>query len=656
VLLTLSLGTGPARAGSAAFPPTVIRSAPLPLGAMVSGLAAARMRSDGTVGAARTVTTHVRALCAPIAFTLVGVSWTQPGSGAVPVSATIRSAPRASGPFTRAVGVDDDTWDGGPDPGSPEYHRRLHATEPLWTGTARCLRLSLRLPAGTAVSNLRVVFLNTLGTAFGGSPVLTPLPTPGGAEAQADAGSRSSAPRPAIVTRTQWGANPSLINCFFGYSPGLKAAFVHHTASPNGYGPGESAAIVRGIYAYHTNVNKWCDIGYNFLVDRFGRIFEGRQGGVDQPVIPAAQRGFNYWATAVAGIGTFTSAAPSSAMVTSIERVVAWRLAQANRSPTGMVWMQSSGGKGVRYKKGQWAHMHEVSGHRNADFTACPGNALYNRLPAIRTAAARMIHHGPGTTIVYESDRNGSPQIWAERPDGSDLRRITNEPQGAFDPALSPDGTRVAYVRGTGSDADIFIEPLAGGGAKRVTDSPGFDGAPAWAPDGHRLAFVSDRSGNEDVWTVNLQTDGLRQVTTTPGVDTDPTWAATGRAVAFAGDQTGNLDLWTFNLRSGALTRRTFSAANDGQPSWSPDGTELAFVSDRGGSDDVWTLDLQSKKTRRLTTDPAADEAPSWAGDSSGIAFQSDRTGRDEVYVIGLNVVAVRQLTTEGASAPGWRR
>jgi WD40-like Beta Propeller Repeat/N-acetylmuramoyl-L-alanine amidase len=658
LLLSLSLPAGPAHAAASAIPPTVIRSTPLPLATMVQGLplSAVGVEGDGSIRATRRVTTAARVLCAPIAFTEVGVSWTQPGRSTAPVSAVVQSASRASGPFTRGVRVGDDTWGEGPDPGSSEFRPGLHATEPLWTDTSRCVRLSMRLPAGVTLSNTTVVFLNTLGTAFGGRPMLTPLPIPeGSAGSGAGTDLRSIAARPTIITRTQWGADDKLINCFFGYAPGLKAAFVHHTDTPNGYSAGQSAAIVRGIYAYHTNVNKWCDIGYNFLVDRFGRIFEGRQGGVNQPVIPAAQRGFNTYGTAVAGIGTFTSAAPSSAMVTSIEKVVAWRLAQANRSPTGYAWMQSSGGQGVRYKKGQWAHLHEVSGHRNVDFTACPGNALYSRLPAIRAAAARMISHGPGATLVYASDRSGSSQVWAERPDGSELRRITNVAQGAFNPALSPDGSRVAYVRGTGNAADIFIEPLAGGTPRQVTDSAGFDGAPAWSPDGHRLAFVSERDGNDDIWTTDLQTDSLRQVTTSASDDTDPSWAATGHALAFASDRSGNVDLWTFNLLSDALTQRTFSDANDGQPAWSPDGTELAFVSDRDGSDDIWTLDLESRKIRQLDTDPSADDAPSWAGNSASIAFQTGRTGQDEIFLVGLNTVNVHQLTSSGGSAPSWR-
>jgi hypothetical protein len=246
----LWLPAGSAQAGASAIPPTVIRSVPLPLGVMVSGLPAGSVRVtlDGGVRPARTVTTATRLVCAPIVYTEVGVSWRQDGPATAAVSAFVRTAPSAAGPFTRGDRLDDATRDGGPGPGSPEFQPHVRATDPLWTGTGRCVRLSLRLPTDLTVSSARVVFLNTLGTAFGGPQVLTTLPM-SGADASAGLSTRAGAPKPAIVTRTQWGADPNLINCFFGYSPGLRAAFVHHTATPNDYGPGQSAAIVRGIYA-----------------------------------------------------------------------------------------------------------------------------------------------------------------------------------------------------------------------------------------------------------------------------------------------------------------------------------------------------------------------------------------------------------------------
>jgi hypothetical protein len=642
------------------FPPTVTRYTPLPLASMVEGSGPASATAGGGVRAAKPLKLAPRVVCAPVAFTEVGVSWHQTGTAPQPLSADIGSATGRAQPFTGTVRMADDASGDGPDPGSPEFHPGLHSTEPLWTDTARCVRIALRLPAGVTVSDLRLVFINTLGTAFGGPPVLTDLPMPGvgSSTTGASAGTSTveSAPEPPIITRAQWGANPKYINCFFGYASSLKAVFIHHTDTPNGYSAGEVAGIIRGIYAYHTNVHGWCDIGYNFLVDRFGRIFEGRQGGIDQPVIPAAQRGFNTDATAVAAIGTFSTAVPSSAMMTGIEKVAAWRLAQANRYPTHHVMMQSAGGQGVRYPKGTWVRMSEISGHRNADYTACPGNALYARLPAIRTAAARLIHTGPGTTLAFASDQGGTSQIWAERQDGSQLRQITSFGGGAHDPALSPNGTRIAFVGGTGNGADIYTQSIEGGGLRQVTNTAGFDGSPAWSPDGKTLAFVSDRSGNHDIWTVTLSSGKFRQVTTGTADQEGPTWGARGNGLAFASNGSGNFDIYTVSLVNGTVTRRTRTTSNNTQPAWSPDGTELAFVSDRSGNDDIWTLDLESEKLRQVTDEPSADEAPTWSGDNTTIAFQSDRAGAVQIFDLGLNVLQVRLLTTDGGDSPGWRK
>src|SRR5439155_17554242 len=170
------------------------------------------------------------------------------GTATRPLSADIASATSGAQPFTNAVRMADDASSGGPDPGSPEFHPDLHSTAPLWTDTARCVRISLRLPAGVTMSDLRVVFINTLGTAFGGRPVLTNLPMPGvdssSAGASANASTVESAPQPTIITRAQWGETPNYINCFFGYSPALSAVFVHHTDTPNGYSAGEVAGII----------------------------------------------------------------------------------------------------------------------------------------------------------------------------------------------------------------------------------------------------------------------------------------------------------------------------------------------------------------------------------------------------------------------------
>ena len=92
----------------------------------------------------------------------------------------------------------------------------------------------------------------------------------------------------------------------------IKAGFVHHTVNANDYTAEQVPAIIRGIYAYHTQSRGWSDIGYNFLVDRFGRIWEGRYGGVDRPVVGAHTLNYNEESFAMSAIGNFETAQPSA--------------------------------------------------------------------------------------------------------------------------------------------------------------------------------------------------------------------------------------------------------------------------------------------------------------------------------------------------------
>ena len=87
------------------------------------------------------------------------------------------------------------------------------------------------------------------------------------------------------------------------YADAVHMVFVHHTDTPNGYAPGDVPAIIRSIYTYHVRSNGWNDIGYNFLVDAYGRVFEGRAGGIDRPVIGAQTQGFNTGSVGIAVIG-----------------------------------------------------------------------------------------------------------------------------------------------------------------------------------------------------------------------------------------------------------------------------------------------------------------------------------------------------------------
>jgi hypothetical protein len=203
-------------------------------------------------------------------------------------------------------------------------------------------------------------------------------------------------PKPDIVSRAQWGADESLSPDPSEYNADVKAVFVHHTAGA-AYDCADSAAIVRGIYAYHTTPidkggNGWNDIGYNFLVDKCGTIFEGRKGGVDLPVLGAHTYGWNRESAGVSVLGDYSSAGASNAALASVARIAAWKLGQYNADPATTVQLKS-GATQTNYMKasftaGNLYTFQRISGHRDGYNSECPGDGLYAQLPTIRAWAS----------------------------------------------------------------------------------------------------------------------------------------------------------------------------------------------------------------------------------------------------------------------------
>jgi hypothetical protein len=131
-------------------------------------------------------------------------------------------------------------------------------------------------------------------------------------------------------------------------------------------------------------------MGYNFLVDRYGQVFEGRAGGIDEPVVGAQAGGFNAPSTGVSMIGNFTSSVPPKAAMASLARLLAWKLSLTGVPATGRIKVTSGGGPSTGYPAGTQVKLNRISGHRDADQTACPGAALYRALPALRKRVAQL--------------------------------------------------------------------------------------------------------------------------------------------------------------------------------------------------------------------------------------------------------------------------
>ena len=282
----------------------------------------------------------LQAAAAPIRFDMLGLHWR--GGGAVAYET--RSAGGVWRPWQAA---DADDGDG---PG-------WHDGNVEWVGPSAAVRFRT---SGT-VTALRAYYLSSKVTT---APRRT----------------LSIAGSPTIVSRADWFADEKIVRAKPIYAPTLKLAIVHHTASTNSYTPAQSAAIVRGIETYHVEANGWNDIGYNFLVDRYGTIYEGRGGGVDENVIGAHALGFNAGTVGISLIGDFQNATPTPAMQEALVRLLAWRLDVAHIDPLSKV-VYTSGGN-AKFKAGTVVTLRAISGHRDTGPSECPGNRAYALLPA----------------------------------------------------------------------------------------------------------------------------------------------------------------------------------------------------------------------------------------------------------------------------------
>jgi hypothetical protein len=170
----------------------------------------------------------------------------------------------------------------------------------------------------------------------------------------------------------------------------VQAAFVHHTVTANEYGPQDSAAIVLGIAKFHRDTNGWNDIGYNFLVDQYGQVFEGRAGGIDQAVVGAHAQGYNAQSTSVAQLGTFSAQPITPQAMSATAQLLGWKLSLHGVPTEGTVVLTSGGGSLNRFPAGTPVIVNRICGHRDGDATSCPGDALYAQLPELRVRATAL--------------------------------------------------------------------------------------------------------------------------------------------------------------------------------------------------------------------------------------------------------------------------
>ncbi|MGG5257989.1 FG-GAP-like repeat-containing protein [Phycicoccus avicenniae] len=480
---------------------------------------------------------------------VVGATWA-PGALGGGDSVQIRVREKGVWQSWEDMPVEEDEH--GPDPGTAEARSSRGSTLPVVVDGEDA---QVRVVTDRATAPKVEVFFVDPGTSAADAGVGDAVP-----------GSASAATaRPTIHTRKDWGADESLKRSTPDYGQ-VQAGFVHHTVGTNSYSSAQVPGIIRGIYDFHVNGRGWNDIGYQFLVDRFGRIWEGRAGGVDKAVVGAQAQGYNSGSFGASVMGDFTSATPPAAVTTALANLFAWKFSVHGIPATGRVVIADKS-------------FERISGHRDANQTSCPGARLYDRIPWLRTAVAGRLGTRPPSTVHRSVDGGGTPDLLAGTDGtssgptaGSDLQVLRS---------ASPTPVRPGVRIGTGWNRLRLITPtpdLTGdgrpdvvaatsAGALRVYPGNGAGGFLAMRERGSgwggitRVVATGDRTGDGRGDLLVVRTDGalVLQVGDGAGWFTSARVLATGfgayRSVVDAGDVDGDGvgDLFTITTATQVL-------------------------------------------------------------------------------------------------------
>ncbi|ROR55818.1 VCBS repeat protein [Luteococcus japonicus] len=307
-------------------------------------------------------------------FTMLGVTWQTMPAGA---SAQVRVRTAAGWQAWQTLQNEATSNEGG-----------RQGTEAVHVGDAIAAEARIVAPATTTVrsTGARLSLIDSRVLEGDGASRAT---------VQAAATSSAVPAQPSMVTRAEWGADESLLSYNgAGCVPAsidttIKAAIVHHTAGTNSYTASQSASIMRGIYAYHVKDRGWCDIGYNILVDKYGTIFEGRHGGVVNPVHGAHATSWNTDTVGVSVMMNSSQAKQSPEAMSAVSRILAWKLAGNYRTPTSTLTLA---GKSIN----------RIARHGDVMSTSCPGTNITAYMPTLRQDVANRMS-GWQNSLIYKA-------------------------------------------------------------------------------------------------------------------------------------------------------------------------------------------------------------------------------------------------------------
>ena len=269
--------------------------------------------------------------------------------------------------------------------------------------------------------------------------------------------------------------------------------------------------------------------------------------------------------------------------------------------------------------------------------------------------------------IAFVSDRDGSPDIYTMRADGSELTKITDSVAGEDDLSASPDGNRIAFVY---LSSDIYTINRDGSELSQLTNSTARDAFPSWSSDGANIIFSSDRDPIADYQgpppEIYLMGDnGASQTRVTWNVTSEhcPSLSPDGQQIltsSFHFDyETSRIDI--VNRDGSAQRLLVDTPGNDFCPVWSPDGTRIAFSSNnrKPASGQIWVANPDGSNLTLLLDDEEAIliSKVSWSPDSRWLAFSFIKADNQDIYLINLEsqeIINLTAISLAGERDPTW--
>jgi serine/threonine protein kinase len=287
-------------------------------------------------------------------------------------------------------------------------------------------------------------------------------------------------------------------------------------------------------------------------------------------------------------------------------------------------------------------------------------------LPANTPVPTSVPIGGGNGQIAFASARNGGiPQIFLINTDGTNLIQITNQIDGACQPAWAPDGQRFAFISPCAKLMDdyrgssIFIMNVDGSGLMPVSVTPDGDYDPAWSPDGTKLAFTSFRDGRPHIYVYDLETTIATLLSPESAYDSNPVWSPDNLMIVFEGKRGGLSRIWS--IKVDGKNERAVTREEVGQtyiPSWSPDGEVILYVLGMNPPKLYGQRFTDNTRNFAVGTNDFPIYRASYSPDGMYLAVEGMQDGTDrDIFLMTRNGTGMFRLTNDPADDFGaaWR-